>query len=192
MSPVTHFLMGWVVANTANLDRKERAAVTIAGVVPDIDGLGTIVEKLTRGWDRPLLWFSEYHHVLAHNLGFALLVAAASFMLATRRWKTAALVFVSFHLHLLGDLVGGRGPDGYQWPIPYLLPFSNAWQWSWQGQWELNAWPNFVITIAALLVTFYLAWKRGYSPLEMISPFADRAFVDTLRYRFPYPRLQRH
>ncbi len=192
MSPVTHFLMGWVVANTANLDRKERAAVTIAGVVPDIDGLGAIVDSLTRHWDKPLLWYSKYHHILAHNIGAALLVAAASFMLATRRWKTAALVFVSFHLHLLGDLVGGRGPGGYQWPIPYLLPFSNAWQWSWQGQWELNAWPNFVITIAALLVTFYLAWKRGYSPLEMFSPFADRAFVDTLRYRFPYPRLQRH
>jgi hypothetical protein len=192
MSPVTHFLMGWVVANTANLGRKERAVVTIAGVVPDIDGLGAIAETLTRHGDKPLLWYSKYHHMLAHNLGAALLVAAASFMLATRRWKTAALVFVSFHLHLLGDFVGGRGPDGYQWPIPYLLPFSNAWHWTWQGQWELNTWPNYVVTIAALMITFYLAWKRGYSPLEMISPFADRAFVDTLRYRFPYPRLQRH
>ncbi|MEE8224121.1 MAG: metal-dependent hydrolase [candidate division NC10 bacterium] len=192
MSPVTHFLMGWVVANTANLGRKERAVVTIAGVVPDIDGLGAIAEALTRHGDKPLLWYSKYHHMLAHNIGAALLVAAASFMLATRRWKTAALVFVSFHLHLLGDFVGGRGPDGYQWPIPYLLPFSNAWHWTWQGQWELNTWPNYVITIAALLVTFYLAWKRGYSPLEMISPFADRALVEALRYRFPYPRLQRH
>ncbi|MFQ5803638.1 MAG: metal-dependent hydrolase [Candidatus Methylomirabilales bacterium] len=192
MSPVTHFLMGWVVANTADLDRKERAVVTIAGVVPDIDGLGAITETLTRHWDKPLHWYSKYHHMLAHNLGTALLVAATGFVLATRRWKTAALAFLSFHLHLLGDLVGGRGPDGYQWPIPYLLPFSNAGQWAWQGQWALNAWPNYVVTIAVLAITFYLAWKRGYSPLEMFSPSADRTFVEALRYRFPYPRLQRH
>ena len=189
MSPVSHFLVGWIVANSGGLNRRERAAVTVAGVIPDIDGIGAVAESLTRQWDKPLLWYSEYHHVLGHNLGFALVVAGVSFMLATRRWKTAALAFLSFHLHLLGDLLGGRGPDGYQWPIPYLLPFSDTWQWTWQGQWALNAWPNFVITIAALLVTFYLAWKRGYSPLEMVSASADRTFIDTLRYRFPYPRL---
>ena len=91
MSPVTHFLVGWLVANTADLDRKERAVVTIAGVVPDIDGVGAIAETLTRHWDKPLLWFSEYHHILTHNLGTALLVAAVSFMVATRRWKTTVL-----------------------------------------------------------------------------------------------------
>ena len=192
VSPVTHFLVGWLVANTADLDRRERAVVTIAGVVPDIDGVGAITETLTRHSDKPLLWFSEYHHILAHNLGTALLVAAVSFLVATRRWKTAALAFVSFHLHLLGDLIGGRGPDGYQWPIHYLLPFSDRWQWTWQGQWELNAWPNFVITIAALLVTFYLASKRGYSPLEIFSASADRTFVETLRYRFPHLRSPGH
>ncbi len=189
MSPVTHFLVGWIVANSADLNRKERAAVTVAGVIPDIDGIGAIAETLTRGWDKPLLWYSEYHHVLGHNLGFAVMVAAVSFMLATRRWKTAVLAFLSFHLHLLGDLVGGRGPDGYQWPIPYLLPFSDTWQWTWQGQWELNAWPNFVITIIALVMTFYLAWKRGYSPLEMVSASVDRTFIETLRHRFSDPRL---
>ncbi len=189
MSPVTHFLVGWLVANSVDLSRKERAAVTVASVVPDIDGIGAIAETLTRGWDHPLLWYSKYHHVLAHNLGFALVVAGVSFMVATRRWKTAALALVSFHLHLLGDLIGGRGPDGYPWPIHYLLPFSGAWQWTWQGQWDLNAWPNFLITIAALGATLYLAWNRGYSPLEMVSASADRTFVETLRHRFPHARL---
>lgn len=189
MSPVTHFLVGWALANTTELNRRERATVTIAGVIPDIDGIGIVAEKLTQTWDRPLIWYSKYHHVITHNLGFALLVVGATFLVATRRWKTAALAFVSFHLHLLGDLVGARGPDGYQWPIPYLLPFSDAWEWTWQGQWALNAWPNFVITIAILLVTFYLTWMRGYSPLEMVSSSADRTFVGALRQRFPHPRL---
>lgn len=97
---------------------------------------------------------------------------------------------MTFHLHLLGDLVGARGPDGYQWPIPYLLSFSDAWQWTWQDQWALNAWPNFVITIAMLVVTLYLAWMRGYSPVEMASSAADRTFVGALRHRFPHPRLR--
>ena len=80
---------------------------------------------------------------------------------------------------------GWPRPDGYQWPIPYLAPFSRAIEFSWQGQWALNAWPNFVITFGLLLVTFYLAWSRGYSPLEMVSARLDEAFVAALRRRFP-------
>lgn len=184
MSPVTHFLLGWMVANTVSLNRRERAVVTLAGVVPDVDGLGAVAEIFTRGSEQPLPWFSEYHHMLGHNLGFGLIVTVGSFLVATRRWKTAALAFLSFHLHLLGDVVGARGPDGYQWPIPYLLPFSDAWQWTWEGQWALNAWPNLLITGLALAATFFLAWKRGYSLLEMLSASMDRAFVETLRRRF--------
>ncbi len=186
MSPVTHFLVGWTVAGAGDLNRRERAAVAVAGVIPDIDGLGFIAEVFTREWERPLLWFSEYHHILAHNLGFCLLVTGIGFAVAKRRWWTALLVFLSFHLHLLGDLIGGRGPEGYQWPIPYLLPFSDSWQWIWSGQWELNAWPNFVITGSSLAFLFYLAWKQGISPLEMFSGPANRAFVNALRRRFPY------
>lgn len=79
--------------------------------------------------------------------------------------------------------MGARGPDGYQWPIPYLLPFS-GWFVAWDGQWALNAWPNFLVSFIALFLTFYLAWKRGYSPVEMFSKKADKAIVDTLRNRF--------
>lgn len=174
-----------MLANSTALDRRERAAVALAGVVPDLDGLGAPLEVLSRNWERPLTWFSEYHHTL-HNITFAAAVAGASFFVAKRRWKTAGLAFLSFHLHLLGDLVGARGPDGHQWPIPYLLPFSRAWELVWEGQWGLNAWPNFALTGALLLVTFYLAWRRGFSPLEMVSLRADKAFVETLRMRFAY------
>lgn len=185
MNPLTHFFAGWAVANTApSLNTRERALVTLAGVVPDIDGLGAIPDFLTRNSAHPTMWFSQYHHQL-HNLMFGVIVAAAACVLARQRWKAALLALLSFHLHLLGDLIGARGPDGYQWPIPYLWPFERGEGLVWSGQWALNAWPNFAITIALLLVTFYLAWSRGYSPLEMISGRADRAFVATLRRRFP-------
>lgn len=183
MNPVTHFLVSWGVASVAALDRRDRAIVTLAGIAPDLDGLGAIPELITRNSAHPLDWFSRYHHVLGHNVGFALVVTGASFVLATRRWKAAALACVTFHLHLLCDVMGARGPDGDQWPIAYLLPFSRVWDWRWRGQWPLNAWQNFAITGAALALTFYLAWTRGYSPLEMVSRKADAAFVAALRQR---------
>lgn len=187
MSPVTHLLFGWTVANVdRSLNRRERAAITVAGIIPDIDGLGAVAEFLTRNSAHKLTWFSDYHHMM-HNAAFSLLVAAVSFAVATRRWKTALLALFAFHLHLLCDVVGARGPDGYDWPIPYLLPFSRSGAWSWSGQWGLNSWQNFVITGVLLALTLYWAWQRGRSPLEIISTRADKAFVDVLRQRFGGP-----
>ena len=185
MSPVTHFLTGWVFANCTRLERRDRALVTLACVVPDVDGLGIIPELLTRNSAHPLLWFTLYHHSL-HTLAFALVVAVVAFALARQRWRTSSLALLSFHLHLFEDLLGSRGPDGYQWPIPYLEPFSHSLHLAWRGEWGLNAWPNVAITVALLLVTLWLAWRRGFSPLEMVSARADGALVRTLRRRFPH------
>ena len=181
---MTHFLSGWALANCVpSLERRERAFVTLACVVPDVDGLGAIPELLTRNSVHPLNWFSQYHHQL-HSLAFGLFVTAICFAFAKHRWTTALLAFASFHLHLFEDVLGARGPDGYQWPIPYLTPFSQAARIAWIGQWALNAWPNFAITIGLLALAFYLAWRKGFSPLEMISRRANRAFAVALRKRF--------
>ncbi len=158
--------------------------VTLCGVIPDIDGVGIIAELLTENTSMPLIWYSKYHHVLGHNLGLGLLLAAVVFSLSIRRWVSAVLALIAFHLPLLGDLVGSRGPDGYQWPIPYFFPFSTDWTLTWESQWELNAWPNILVTLLIVGITLYLAWKRGRSPLEMISLKADAAFVAYLRKRF--------
>lgn len=134
MSPITHGLIGWLMANVSSkLTRREMAFITIAGIIPDIDGLGLIAEILTRNTSYPLLWRTEYHHIL-HNLGFAILVALIVFWFSTNRILPAVLAFASFHLHLPGDLVGAKGVDGDHWAIPYLLPFSNTWQLTWEHQ----------------------------------------------------------
>lgn len=186
MSPITHFLMGWAVANTVpSLTKRERAFVTLASVVPDVDGLGIIAETLTQNSSHPLNWWSEYHHTLGHNIGFALLVSVMAAVFSRQQLKVLLLSLLSFHLHLIGDLVGARGPDGDQWPIPYLLPFTNHMQLTWSGQWALNAWPNVVITAALIATTVVLARARGFSPLEMFSIKADSAFIRVLRSRFP-------
>jgi len=184
MSPVTRFFTGWVFANCFDLGRRDRSLVTLACVAPDVDGLGIIPELLTRNSAHPLLWFSMYHHSL-HNLTFALVIAAIAFALGVQKWKTGPLALLSFHIHLFEDVLGSRGPEGYQWPIPYLAPFSSVLQLTWQGQWGLNAWPNVLITAVLVLITLWLAWRRGFSPLEMVSAKADGALVGTLRRRYP-------
>jgi inner membrane protein len=207
MSPVTHFFAGWLLASVSptgrptTLTRREKALVVAAAVAPDIDGIGIIPELLTRNTSHPLLWFSQYHHSL-HTLAFALFCTLAAYIIAgpmadftfgpviqgrrlpSHPWLTAFLVFISFHLHLLCDLIGARGPDGEQWPIPYLKPFSNAPQLTWHGQWPLNAWQNFAITGFFLLATFWIAWRYAASPLELVSQPANRALTRTLRQRF--------
>src|SRR5215510_1891658 len=93
---------------------------------------------MTRNSLHPLLWFSRYHHSL-HTLLFAVVIALLAFALAGQRWKTALMCLLGFHLHLFEDLLGSRGPDGDQWPIPYLVPFSSRLNLTWSGQWVLNA-----------------------------------------------------
>jgi hypothetical protein len=178
--------MGWAVASAApSLDKRDRAFVTWASVVPDVDGLGIIAEWATRNADHPLNWWSDYHHILGHNLGLAILITAIAAIFAQQKLTTALLVFLSFHLHLFGDLIGARGPDGYQWPIPYLLPFAREPRLTWSGQWALNAWPNVLITASLLILTIVLARNRGYSPLQLFSAKLDHLFVSSLRKRFP-------
>ncbi len=189
MNPITHVLLSWGVANTLpDSTRRDRTLITLAGVAPDLDGLGLVAEVLTAGTPDPLRWWTDYHHVLGHNIIAAAAVTGLAVLMGTSRIPTAFLASLSFHLHLLCDVAGSRGPDGHPWPIPYLLPFSSSVQWTWDGQWALNAWQNFVVTVAALAATFVLAHRRGVSPLELVSERANGIFVETLRKRFPPSR----
>lgn len=184
MSPITHLLISWSVASSFKIEKKDRSLATIAGVAPDIDGIGIVFDLFSKGDGRTLDFWSTYHHTLCHNIGFGILLTIIAFLSASRRWLTLGLVLLCFHLHLLCDILGSRGPDGNQWPIPYLEPFSNAWQLYWTGQWSLNAWPNFAITIAAICFILYQAKMLGISPLELISPKANHRFIETIRNRF--------
>lgn len=186
MNPITHFLAGWTLGDSASLDSRGRAIVTWAGVAPDIDGLAVIPDLLNRALHRePTLYFFEYHHALTHGLPAALVAAGIAWIASGRRIKTAALAFASFHLHLLCDFVGSRGPTPDDiWAISYLQPLSNALTFSWSRQWELNAWPNILFTMVLMALIFVRAVQRGYSPVCLFSARADHAFVDTLRKRF--------
>ncbi|MHC4389822.1 MAG: metal-dependent hydrolase [Planctomycetota bacterium] len=186
MSPVTHVLASWVLARLpTGSERRERVAVTLAGVVPDLDGLGAIPDLFTRWFtEHPTAFYHSYHRLVAHNLVAAVLVAAIVAWVAGpgARFRAAALSLVAFHLHLLGDLVGSAGPDGFVWPVRYLWPLHDS-AWSWAGQWALNAWPNVAITVGLLVIAGGFAVRRGTSPVEVVSRRADKAVVQALRAR---------
>lgn len=184
MSPITHLLISWSAASIFKIEKKDRILATIAGVAPDIDGIGLGYDLLMKGDGQALEYWSTYHHTLCHNIGFGVLLTITAYLSASRRWLTSGLVLLCFHLHLLCDILGSRGPDGDQWPIPYLEPFSDVWQLSWAGQWQLNAWPNIAITLAAIFFILYQAHKYGLSPLEIFSSRANRVFADTIQKRF--------
>ena len=188
MHPITHLLTSWTVASIPRVESRDRAIITLAGISPDIDGVGIVVELFTRHTDQPLLWWTKYHHVIGHNLTFGLIVFLVAATIARKRLLTASLAVFTFHLHLFCDLIGSRGPEGYQWPIPYLYPYLNDLELAWSGQWALNAWPNIVFTIILMTFTVYLAWKRGFSPLEIVSKRVDGAVVQTFRKRFGTPK----
>lgn len=186
----THFLTGWLVALPKGaLTPRERGAIACVGVAPDLDGLGLLVDKVNDWAGGESIYYETWHHVLGHNLGAALVFSAVAAGPARRghRLAVALLAFLSVHSHLFFDLLGSRGSDGSQWPIPYLAPFSQAWQLTWRGQWLFNSWQNTTIIAVVLLLTLYGAWKYGRSPVGLISAEADAQLTATLRARFGEP-----
>lgn len=186
MSPITHFFASWAIAESCTQDRRERLWICLAGVAPDIDGLGIAVDVandlLGRGVSQ---WYAVYHHFLFHGLFGALVVVAMARLADVRRWQAWLLIFLSFHLHLFCDLVGARGPAKYDiWVIHYLGPFTRMWTLSWSHQWPLNGWPNMLITTGLLGWTVARAIQGGASPVSLFSPRWDEVIVTALRQRW--------
>ena len=89
---------------------------------------------------------------------------------------------ITFHLHLLCDLLGSRGPSlADLWPICYSELLFRHPVWFWRGQWRLDGWENTSIFIVIFALALWVAVKRGYSFVEVISQRADSIFVGVLR-----------
>jgi hypothetical protein len=186
MSPITHFLASWTLADVGGLRRRDQALVAWSGVLPDADGLGVVVDGANRLLGRPDSWlFGEYHHGLLHGLLGSIAIPALLSYFAARRARVFVLGLVAVHLHLLSDLVGSRGPGiGDVWPIRYLAPFSDRLSFQWAGQWPLNGWPNILFTVLLLAYAFGRAIVSGYSPVGVFSRGADHVFVTTVQRRW--------
>src|SRR5690242_4443450 len=115
MTPGTHFLMSWLGAVPLLKNRRERCLITLAGIAPDMDGLGIIVDKLTSGRTQ---YYFDYHHYVCHTIFFAVILSALLPLIAkTQKILVFILSLFIIHLHFLCDIIGSKGPDGYHWPI---------------------------------------------------------------------------
>lgn len=109
-----------------------------------------------------------------HNLPFGLAMALAFATLCGKRNSVFLLSLIAFHLHLLCDLAGSMGPDGYQWPIPYLYPFVPDFQLTWSGQWELSSWQNSATGVFFFVVALMIARYRHVTFFELLSPRLEK------------------
>jgi len=182
MSPVTHLFASWLIAAKTTKNARDCRLVTLAGVLPDLDGLGLIADIGARLMGNEQTWYyGRYHHFWSHGWFGALIISAMLTCFAHERLRVALLCLVVFHLHLLCDLVGSRGPSREDlWPIFYFGPFSKDPMWLWKGQWPLYAWPNRVLTVVLFLWGLAVAVQRGYSFVGVFNRRLDSIFVTVL------------
>lgn len=185
MSPVVHLIGSWLVASATTNNPRDRKLVTLAGVLPDADGLGIIpdvVGSLISGKECTFHYYQTYHHLLLHGWPAAIVVSILFALYAEQRQRVLLLCLLTFHLHLLCDIVGSRGPSpGDLWPICYSEPIFRHPIWFWKHQWKLDGWQNGTIFVVIFLASLWVAVKRGCWFVEIISSRLDSAFVKVLQ-----------
>jgi len=183
MSPITHLLASWVIAAKTTDNPRDCRLVALAGIVPDADGFGLVLDLGSEALGyKNTLFYEHYHHYLLHGAFGGVAIALLLSCFARQHWRVALLALGVFHLHLLCDLVGSRGPSPLDlWPIFYFGPFDKSPMWLWKGQWALDAWPNRLLSLALLVGALRLALPRGDSFVGVFNHRADAAFVGVLR-----------
>jgi inner membrane protein len=183
VNPLTHLLASWIIAAKTTDNLRDRRLVSLAGVVPDLDGLGIVVDYAKGAYKSGnFYYYPQYHHMLSHGLPAAVVCSIVMTALANRRWRVLWLSFLTFHLHLLCDLVGSRGPGKEDiWPIFYLEPLRQHPMWFFRHQWPLDGWQNWVITMTLFAWALCLAVKMGDSFVGVINHRFDRVFVGVLQ-----------
>jgi LexA-binding, inner membrane-associated putative hydrolase len=183
VSPETHLLASWIIAAKTTDNPRDCRLVTLAGILPDADGLGLIVDIAARHLaGKHTHYYAQYHHYLLHGALGGILIAAVLAGFARHRWRVALLALLVFHLHLLCDFVGSRGPAPEDlWPIFYFGPFDRDPMWVWKGQLRLDGWFNRCFSTALFLWSLWLPVSLGHSVLGVFNRRADRVFVGVLR-----------
>jgi hypothetical protein len=183
MAPTTHLLASWILAAKTTDNLRDCRLVTLAGVLPDLDGLGIFADMFNSAFrHKTTEYYQDYHHYWTHGGLAAVAITAALVCFARRRGRVAVLALLAFHLHLLCDLIGSRGPDpSDKWPIFYLAPLSQHPMWIWKYQWPLFGWQNSVISIVLFVWAMALAIQRGDSIIGVFNRRADAVFVGRLR-----------
>ncbi|WP_050785939.1 hypothetical protein [Pedosphaera parvula] len=89
MSPVTHLLASWIIAAKTTNNPRDCRLVTLAGILPDADGLGMIVDVVNNAvrHTEDFFYYGKYHHWLWHGAFGAILTAMLLACFARQRWR---------------------------------------------------------------------------------------------------------
>lgn len=182
MSPETHLLASWLIAAKTTRNPRDCRLVALAGILPDADGLGLLIDLTSKALGHPTSLYQQYHHWLLHGAFGAFLIALLLAGFARERGRVFLLALGLVHLHLICDLLGSRGPttDDF-WPIYYFGPFTRQCVWIWKGQWRLDGWQNRYLSVVLFGWALWLASKRGDSIVGVFNRRADTLFVRVLR-----------
>jgi len=193
VSPLTHLIGSWLVAVAVTDNPRDRKLVTWAGVLPDADGLGAVADVVSSwasGKECTFHYYQQYHHILLHGWPGAVAVSLLLTILARQHWRVLLLCLLTYHLHLLCDLIGSRGSDaGDLWPICYSEPLFRHPIWFWKHQWKLDGWQNQAIFVVIFAASLWVAVKKGRSFAEVVSAQLDSVFVQVLRKWASAPSL---
>lgn len=168
-----HAGVGWAIGVLApGASRRLRAWCLVAAILPDIDAAAYLFGPVA---------YMNWHHTFGHNvfLGAAVAAAAAWGHRAeppARRALAAGLVALAFASHLLSDMKLSAYPIVAFWPLSreeYEFPDNLA----------LVAPINTHLVYASAVLTALLAWWKGVTPLDLISPRLDRIFLNFFRRR---------
>jgi inner membrane protein len=203
MSPLTHLLASWIVAVKTTNNLRDERLVTLAGVAPDLDGLGIIIDiangSLARG---NAYYYPRYHHWLAHGLPAALVVSA---LLATfargnshglagemgglkrgwrscaarlskfvrQRWRTFLLCFAVFHFHLFCDWIGSHGPGPGDY---WYIFYLGPFRSHPMWVWQ-HQWPldGWQNQVITFVLLFWSLWLAVQKGNSVVSVFSERA-----------------
>jgi hypothetical protein len=183
MSPVTHLLASWIAAAKTVKDPRDVRLVTLAGIAPDLDGAGLLVDLIRNGFTggESFPVYQHYHHYLLHGLAGGTVLAVLLVLFARQRGRVLLLALAVFHLHLLCDFAGSRGPSPDDlWPIFCLGPFDKDPMWLWKGQWRLDGWQNQMVSAGLFVWAMALAVRDGHSVVGVFHRRFDAHFVRVL------------
>ena len=132
----------------------------------DLDGLGIVVSER---------WYAQYHHILGHNLTFALIVSTVLSIFSSRRMLAWVTYCALFHLHIFMDFWG----SGRDWGIAYWWPFRFGPGYWWMNPygWDFYSWQNISAAFLLFCWTIWIAYIRKRTPLELLMPSLDRRLV---------------
>ncbi len=155
-----HASIGWLIAQPVRADRRFRISITLAGLLPDLDALTFFLGSN---------WFSRFHHVWTHNIGFGLLLslAATRWAKGTSRWKTFVFTQLAFWSHILGDLYFSRMPVALLWPFSGKMFTSSHAYALWHPV-------NHALVWISLLLVVLAAYHFKRTPMELLSPALDQ------------------